>query len=220
MPLINSENSVYSYTMTHTLHVKAWSVAEDMTGRIKAVVYGPKFPSTSISIDQKEFTKMLKDAGESSIITLKGLDADHDVLIHEVQKNVVKGTIVHADLYAVQKGQKLKVHVPLVFVGVSAAVKTHGANLVKILHEVEVEADAKHLPHELEVDISSLVEIDDHILVSDLKIGTGVKVITPETDLIATASKPVEEVEESAPIDMDAIEVEKKGKKDEEESAE
>lgn len=207
--------------MTYTLQAQVFTPATDMTGRIKAVVYGPKFPSTPISVDAKDFTKLFKAAGESSVISLTGLDADIDVLIHEVQTNVVKGTIVHADLLALQKGQKITVHVPLVFIGVSGAVKTHGANLVKVLHEVEVEADAKHLPHEIEVDISTIAEIDDHILVSDLKIGTGVKILTNGTDVIATATKYVEEAEESTPIDMSAIEVsDQKGKKDDEESAE
>lgn len=217
----NARNSVYSYTMTYTLQAQAFTPASDMTGRIKAVVYGPKFPATSISVDAKEFTKLFKDAGESSVITLKGLDADQDVLIHEVQKNVVKGTIVHADLLALQKGQKITVHVPLVFTGVSGAVKAHGANLVKVLHEVEVEADAKHLPHEIEVDISVIAELNDQILVSDLKVGTGVKVLTGETEVVATAAKPVEEAEEPATLDMSAIEIsDQKGKKDDEDSAE
>lgn len=203
--------------MTYTLNAKAFTASEDMTGRIKAVVYGPKFPSTSISVDVKEFTKLFKDAGESSVITLTGLDHDQDVLIHDVQTNVVKGTIVHADLYALQKGQKITVHVPLVFTGVSAAVKSLGANLVKVLHEVEVEADAKHLPHEITIDIASLAELDDQILVSDIPAITGVEILTPGTDVIAIAAKPVEEAEEPAVLDMSAIEIsEKKGKKEEE----
>lgn len=207
--------------MTYTLQAQAFTPATDMTGRIKAVVYGPKFPATSISVDAKEFTKLFKAAGESSVIGLKGLDQDMDVLIHEVQTNVVKGTIVHADLLALQKGQKITVHVPLVFVGVSGAVKTHGANLIKVLHEVEVEADAKHLPHEIEVDVSAIAELEDQILVSDLKVGSGVKILTGESEVIATAAKQVEEEEESAPLDMSAIEIsDQKGKKDDEESAE
>lgn len=205
--------------MTHTLNAKVFSNTTDMTGQMKAVVYGPKFPSTSIVVDSKEFSKLFKEAGESSIITLKGLDGgDQDVLIHDIQKDVVKNVIVHADLYVVQKGQKITVHVPLVFTGVSAAVKTYGANLIKVLHEVEVEADAKNLPHEINIDISILENIDDHITVSDIKVGTGVKILTPDTEIVATASKPVEEAEEPAVVDMSAIEIsEKKGKKDEEE---
>jgi large subunit ribosomal protein L25 len=206
--------------MTHTLNAKVFATDTDMTGRIKAVVYGPKFPSTSITLDTKEFTKLFKAAGESSVITLKGLDDDQDVLIHEVQTNVVQGTIIHADLYVVQKGQKITVHVPLVFTGVSTAVKSFGANLVKVLHEVEVEADAKHLPHEISIDISVLANLDDQILVSDIPAMSGVEILTAGTEVIAIAAKPVEESEEPAVLDMSAIEIsEKKGKKDEEEVA-
>lgn len=204
--------------MKHTLQANVFATDTDMTGRIKAVVYGPKFPSTSITVDVKEFTKLFKEAGESSVIALKGLEKDLDVLIHDIQKNVVQGTIVHADLYVVQKGQKITVHVPLVFTGVSAAVKSLGANLIKVTHEVEVEADAAHLPHEITVDIASLENLDDQILVSDLKIGAGVKILTPETDVIAIAAKPVEEPEEPVVLDMSAIEIsDQKGKKDDEE---
>ncbi len=205
--------------MTYTLNAQAFHASTDMTGRIKAVVYGPKYPSTSITVDAKEFTKLFKAAGESSVITLTGLDADQDVLIHEVQTNVVKGTIIHADLYAVQKGQKITVHVPLVFTGVSPAVKL-GANLVKVLHEVEVEAEAKNLPHEITIDISSLVNMDDQITVSDIKAMTGVEILSGSDEVIAIAAKPVEEPEEPAVLDMSAIEIsDQKGKKDEEEAA-
>lgn len=204
--------------MTYTLNAQAFSAGADMTGRIKAVVYGPKYPSTSITVDVKEFTKLFKDAGESSVITVKGLDADQDVLIHDVQKDVVKGTIIHADLYALQKGQKITVHVPLVFTGVSAAVKL-GANLVKVLHEVEVEAEAKNLPHDITIDISSLENMDDQILVSDIKPMPGVEILSEGTEVIAIAAKPVEESEEPVVLDMSAIEIsDQKGKKDEEEA--
>lgn len=189
-----------------------------MTNKIKIVVYGPKFPSTSIVVDAKEFTKLFQDAGESSIITLKGLDKDQDVLIHDIQQDFLKGVIVHADLYVVEKGKKIQINVPLVFTGVSLAVKSLGANLVKVLHEIEIEAEAKDLPHELTVDLEKLAEIDDRILVSDVVLPSGVKLLSNEDDVVAIAAKHVEEEEEVAPIDMDAIEVsDQKGKKEEDE---
>lgn len=220
--MINMKNSVYSAIMTYTLQAQKIETATDLTGKMKAVVYGPKFPSTPIAVDAKEFFKLFKDAGESSIITLKGLDKDQDVLIHDVQKDHIKGTIVHADLYVIEKGKKVQVHVPLVFAGVSAAVKTGGANLVKVLHEIEIEAAAKDLPHELTVDLEKLVELEDQILVSDVVLPAGVTLISHGDEVVAIAAKPVEEVEEeSTPIDMDAIGVsDQKGKKEEEEAAE
>jgi large subunit ribosomal protein L25 len=189
-----------------------------MKNSIKAVVYGPAYPSTPLVINQKDFTKLYKAAGESSIVTLKGLDNDQDVLIHDIQINVRNGDIVHVDFYAVKKGQKIKVGVPLVFVGVSEAVKTYGADLIKNIFEVEIEAEAKDLPHEIEIDLSVLVEIDDNIKVGDIKAPKGVKILSNEDDVIVTVSKHEEEVEEvPTEIDMSAIEVsDAKGKKEEE----
>lgn len=208
--------------MTYTLQAQKIETTTDLKDGMKAVVYGPKFPSTPIVVNAKDFMKLFKEAGESSIITLKGLDKDQDVLIHDVQKDHLKGTIVHADLYVIEKGKKVQVHVPLVFAGVSAAVKTGGANLVKVLHEIEIEAAAKDLPHELTVDLEKLAEVEDQILVSDVALPAGVTLISHGEEVVAIAAKPVEEVEEEvAAIDMDAIGVsEQKGKKEEEESAE
>ncbi|MEN9604342.1 MAG: hypothetical protein RJB39_27 [Candidatus Parcubacteria bacterium] len=205
--------------MTYTLNAVKIEAGLDMTGKMKAVCYGAKFPSTPIAVDTKEFAKLYKDAGESSVITLKGLDKDQDVLIHDIQKDVVKGNIFHADLYVVEKGKKLHVHIPIIFTGVSNAVKALNADLVKVLHEVEVEAEAKDLPHEIEVDLAKLAEVEDQILVSDLPALPGVKYLTGADEVIVLAAKHKEEVEEEAAteIDMTAIEVsDQKGKKDEE----
>lgn len=208
--------------MTYILNVQKVNNDTDMTNNIKAVVYGPAYPSTALVINQKDFTKLYKEAGESSIVTLKGLDQDQDVLIHDIQRNVRNGDIVHVDFYAVKKGQKIKVGVPLVFVGVADAIKTHGADLIKNIFEVEIEAEAKDLPHEIEIDLSVLKEIDDNITVGDIKAPKGVKILDNEDDVIVTASKHEEEKEEEATeIDMSAIGVsDAKGKKDDEEVAE
>lgn len=204
--------------MTQTLNVQEFNKDIDMNGIIKAVVYGPAYPSTSIAINKKDFTKLYKEVGESTVITLTGLKANQDVLIHDIQKDVRNGDMLHVDFYAVQKGQKLTVNVPLVFIGVSEAVKNHGADLIKNVFEVEVEAEAKDLPHEIEIDLSSLKEIDDHITVADIKAPKGVKIMDNEDEVIVTVSKHEEEKEEvPTEIDMSAIEVSvEKGKKEEE----
>ena len=207
--------------MTQTLNVKPFSQSVDMTDSIKAVVYGPKFPSTSIVVNQKDFTKMYKLAGESTVVTLTGLDVDMDTLIHDIQKNVINGSIIHADFYALEKGKKITVHVPLLFVGTADAIKTHGADIIKNIFEVEVEAEAKDLPHEIEIDLSVLKEVDDHITIADIKAPKGVEILNHATDVIVTASKHEEEKEEDDVLDMSAIKVsDQKGKKDDEEVAE
>lgn len=188
-------------------------------GTMPAIVYGPKQEAIAVSIPSAEFEKVLKTAGESSVIELSGLGAPIQVLIHEVDRNPVTHAPRHADFYAIEKGAKVEVAVPLVFVGESPAVK-QGASMVKVIHELEIEAEAANLPHEIEVDISVLAAVGDQIHVSDLKIPKGVEVKAEADQVVVLIQEVAVEEETVAAVDMSAIEVEEKGKKEEEAAAE
>ena len=186
-------------------------------GELPAVFYGAGKESTPISISNLEFMKVWRGAGESSAVVVKTPEGDVDVLIHEVQMDPVRDLPIHVDFLAIDMKKKIKVNVALEFVGVSAAVKSGTGNLVKVLHKIEIEALPKDLPHNLEVDISKLATLQDNITVADIKLPEGVVAITPGTDIVASVVEQVEEKEEvAAPVDLSAIEVEKKGKKEEE----
>ncbi len=187
-------------------------------GQMPAVVYGPKQETIAISIPLLDFKRILRDEGESTVIDLEGLGKPMQVLIHEVDRDPVTENPRHADFYAIVKGSKVEVAVPLSFIGESAAVKA-GANLVKVMHELEIEAGAADLPHEIEVDISVLENVGDQIHVSDIKLPKGVTA-TVEGDEVVALVQEVESEEATAGPDMDAIEVEKKGKTEEAEEAE
>jgi len=188
------------------------------TGEIPAVFYGAGKATTSISVPIVEFKKAWKEAGESSTIKLSVDGKDVDVLIHEVQVHPVTEVPIHVDFLVIDMNKKIKVKVPLEFIGISNAVKNGLGNLVKVLYEVEIEALPKDLPHNLDVDISKLETVENQIFVSDIKLPTGIVVITNEHDVVASIILQVEEKEEVvvAPVDLSAIEVEKKGKKEEE----
>lgn len=181
-------------------------------GMVPAVVYGAHQESTPITIDAKVFAKVLREAGEATIVSLTGLGAALPVLIHEIDAEPLTGRPRHVDFYAVTKGEKIEVAIPLVFVGESLAVK-NGANLVKVLHEIEVEADPMSLPHEIEVDLSALAVIGDQIHAKALKLPVGVALVTDPEDVIALAQEVVEESASEAGS-IDSIEVEKKGKEE------
>jgi large subunit ribosomal protein L25 len=184
-------------------------------GQMPAVVYGPKQEALSIALPLLEFKRILRDEGESTVIDLQGLGKPMQVLIHEVDRDPVTSVPRHADFYAIEKGAKVEVAVPLSFVGESAAVKA-GGNLVKVMHELEIESEAADLPHEIEVDISTLENIGDQIHVSDIKLPKGVVAQVEGDEVVALIQEVEVEAEEtSAGPDMDAIEVEKKGKGDE-----
>ena len=191
--------------------------------KIPAVFYGPKAESTPVWVNEIDFLKVWKEAGESTVVTLTLDGVDHDTLIHEVDREPVKGKIRHVDFYVLEKGKKVEIAIPLEFIGVSEAVKTLGGTLVKVLHEVEIEAMPKDLPHTLEVDISSLVDFQSQVHAKDIKLPSGVTLKTDEEEVVALVMEAKEEeVEAPAEIDMSAIEVtDQKGKKEEgEESAE
>ncbi len=187
--------------------------------KIPAVFYGPKAESTPIWVNEVDFLRVWKEAGESTVVTLSLDGETHDTLIHDVNREPVRGAIRHVDFYVLEKGKKVEISIPLEFIGVSEAVKTLGGNLVKVLHEVEIEAMPKDLPHAIEVDISALVDFDSQIHAGDLKLPAGVVLKTDAEEVVALVAEAKEE-EEVAPaeIDMSSIEVtDKKGKKDEEE---
>jgi large subunit ribosomal protein L25 len=188
------------------------------SGKIPAVMYGPKNPSMAVSVNEVEFLKAFKQAGESTVIVAKIGNDEHETLVHDMDLDPVTDKIRHVDFYIIEKGKKVTLHVPLEFTGEAAAVKTLGGLLVKVLHEVEIEAMPKDLPHSINVDISKLVDFDAQIKASDLTMPAGVVLKTNPDEIIAIASAAKEETEEvTGPVDLSAIELsEKKGKKDEE----
>lgn len=187
-------------------------------GKIPAVVYGPKQEATPIELAVRDFAKVLETAGESTVVNLVVDGEGHNVLIHDVDHDPVTNTPRHADFYAIVKGQKVEVAIPLEFVNESAAVKG-GANLVKALHEITIKGDPMTLPHEILVDISKLANIGDQITAGDLALPAGIELVTYAEDVVVTALAAVEEKLED-PVtgpDMTAIETSvEKGKKEEE----
>lgn len=186
-------------------------------GKMPAVFYGKKSESTPITLLHKDFIKVWKQVGESGVVTIKTAEGTVDTLIHAVDLDPVSDIPRHADFYVFEKGKKREVSVPLEFVGVSPAVKDLGGSFVRSLHELKISADPQHIPHDIKVDISSLVDFDSQILAQDILLPVGVELIELPTEVVASAARPKEEeVEETAPVDLSSIEVEKKGKKEEE----
>ncbi len=186
-------------------------------GKLPVVMYGPKKESVSLVVDRSAFEKVLKAAGESSIVTLTGLDTPVDVLIHDVAFDARKGGIVHADLYAVEAGKEIVMHVPIEFIGEAPAVKL-GGTLTKVLHEIEIACMPQDIPQHIAVDVSSLDDFEKQIHISDIVVPKGVTIKNHKEEVVALVQAVAEESEEVATVDMSAIAVEKKGKSDSEEA--
>jgi large subunit ribosomal protein L25 len=192
------------------------------SGKLPAVMYGRKQESQALTIDAVQFKKVWSEAGESTVFTLNDGNEDHDALIHDVQVHPVTEEPLHVDFYIVEKGQVVTVNVPLEFVGIAPIEDQGGFQVMKILHEIEIEAKPKDLPHSIEVDISHMNSEDSQIAVKDLTLPSGVAATADPDEVVATVSATVEEVEETPAedVDLSAIEVEKKGKEEEAQEAE
>lgn len=192
-------------------------------GFLPAVIYGKKKEAESVAVREIDFMKLWKSAGESTIVELKLGPKTENVLIQDVALDPLKDKPIHADFYVVEMDKPIKVDVPLEFVGESEAVKGGGI-LVKVLHELKIEALPKDLPHEIKVDISALKVLADSMKIKDLSVPIGVNVLDNKDDTVVMVEAPraeeeVRAAETAEAPSLEAIEVVGKKPKAEEEEA-
>jgi large subunit ribosomal protein L25 len=189
-------------------------------GNIPAIIYGAGIENPmSVSVEREALKKAWKSAGGSSAVTLTIDGKNYEVLIHDIQIDPKTDNAVHIDFMALDKKTKVTVGVEIEFVGESPAIKSGAGTLEKMLHEVEVEALPADLPKSIIVDITKLENVGDQIHVKDLVITKGVEVKNDPEDTVVVITGLQQETETTAEVDLSAIEVEQKGKK-EDESAE
>jgi len=195
-------------------------------GIIPAVVYGVGTEPLNIEVAHNEFARMLKTAGESTIVEL-AIDGGKSlhVLIQDMQTDPLRDEFTHADFRAVDMNKKIEAEVKLAFVGESPAVKSMGGTLVHPLDEIRVRALPRDLVSHVDVDISKLVTFDDQISVKDLPVPEGVEVLEDADATVALVAAPrseaeLAELDKAVEIDVNAVEKVEKEKKEESENAE
>ncbi|MCD6178181.1 50S ribosomal protein L25/general stress protein Ctc [bacterium] len=194
-------------------------------GKLPAVLYGYKIKSIPLEVDYKDFEKVFREGGETSLISLKieGEKKTYHVLVHDIQRDPLSGKFIHVDFYQPSLTEKTEASIPLKFVGEAEAVKNLGATLVKNISELEVRALPQDLPHEIEVDISKLKTLDDHIKISDLKLPKEIEILRDPEEVIVSVVPPereeeIEEVSEEVKEEESKKPEEKEEEKEQEQS--
>jgi large subunit ribosomal protein L25 len=169
-------------------------------GRIPGVLYGAKRTATLVAVDSKEFEAKVGSIEGTHLIRLNSSTGELGgrlVLVKEVQRHPVQRSLIHADLYEVDVNSKLKLRVPLHFIGRAAGVDVGGI-LQPIKREVEVLCLPTEIPDYIEVDVSAL-GIHDALHISDLHAPTGVDLVLDTDEAVVTVLPPVvEEVKVAA----------------------
>ncbi len=162
-------------------------------GILPTNVYGKDVPSTALQVNLKEFIDIYKEVGETGLVDLEVDGKKRPVLIKNVQFEFRNNTPLHADFYQVNLKEKVKTMVPIELVGEAKAVAENIGTLIHPISEIEVEALPANLPEKIEVNIENLANIDDHLLVSDLRVPEGVTILTDPGQVIAKISEIVVE---------------------------
>ena len=176
-------------------------------GVIPAVLYGIGIKNVPVEVDEKEFEKVYKEAGESSLIFLEVDSKKYQVLIHDVAQDPVQEKFLHVDFYHPSSHKEVTAEVSLIFEGEEKIQKNLTGNLIKEIQAVEVKGLAQDLPKEIKVDLTNLKNIGDKIQIKDLKVLEKVKILRDleETVAVIVAAEKFEEekkiIEEEKPTE-------------------
>ncbi|GCE04495.1 50S ribosomal protein L25 [Dictyobacter aurantiacus] len=175
-------------------------------GLIPANVYGHKQDPMPIQLDAVIFDRLRRQHAARNIINLRLPDApEQTALIRHVQ-HAPTGEVLHVDFTRVSLRERLEVKVPLHFVGEAPGVKIQGGILLHLLDALTVECTAASIVESLDVDITSLEDIDSTLHAKDVKLPNGYKLVTDPEEPIVKVSAPRVELPETAAPEAEAAE--------------
>jgi large subunit ribosomal protein L25 len=172
-------------------------------------LYGSDVESSSMQADFKALIDALNETGFSIPITLA--DGENEVLAfaRNVQRHPLTEQILHVDFQVVNKEDEVEIEVPVNLLGESPAVKNLGGILIKLMETIKISSKVDQVPESIDLNIEGIESLEQSLLVSDIEVPDGVKVITDDTFAIARVIPPrieveeVDEVEDSLDSDSD-----------------
>jgi large subunit ribosomal protein L25 len=171
-------------------------------GIIPINLYGPNMDSISLQAEIAVLRHLINKAGRNALISLKieGDKKTKQVMLRDVQRNALNGKLLHVDLFQVDMSHKLRVEVPIMFIGVSPAAKGKGNMLIENLSSLHVEALPADIPQHIEVDISVLIALGQAIHVRDLKTDAKAVILNDPGQIIVKIMEAKVEVEPEAVV--------------------
>jgi large subunit ribosomal protein L25 len=194
-------------------------------GDVPAVLYSRRGEPVILQANNRELLRVLQRAGGSRLVKLNiaGAKETPMALVREVQREPIKGAVLHVDFFGVSMTEAIKVEIPIRYDGVSPAVARNEGVLIHSMDTIEIECLPGDLIDAVAIDVSTLENVGDVIRVSDLKVPAAVKLLADSEATVARVSYLAGE-EAEAPAGAEAVvaepEVIKKGKAEEEEAEE
>lgn len=172
-------------------------------GQVPAILYGYGLDeATSVSVDALELEQVLHTKAGSNVLIDLRLDGEaHLALAREIQRHVVRGDILHVDLYVVSRDQFIEVEVPIHLLNDDEVSRDTGGVVQQILRSVPMRVRPLEVPTAIELDVAGMT-IGDVKRVEDLDLPADAELaIEPDRALVSIAApdileEPTEEVEE------------------------
>ncbi len=177
-------------------------------GFIPGHVFGNQLETEHVTVKLSDFLPVFKQAGETGLIDLRiGAEKVRPVLIREVQHEPVKGKPLNISFYQVNLKEKVQVPVPIVLIGEEPESVHMGETIVlQNLSEVQVEALPTDLIENIEVDITSLKNVDDAITVGQLNYNRELITLLAEEEEVVVKLAPAVTEEMKALLEEQAAE--------------
>jgi len=157
-------------------------------GLVPAVFYGKDKEPVQITVSAMDLSKVY---GPGQHYTLLDLEIDgkggNPALVHETQKDIIKGDVLHVDFLAIAEDTKVKVDVPIRLEGTAYGVKTEGASLFAPTRKIKIKCLPSQIPSEFVVDISEFRANHTHYL-QDVDLG-GAEAVTAPRAVLVTLGK-------------------------------
>ncbi len=158
-------------------------------------LFGPSIEPQALQCETTMLQKIITRAGMTRPIELKIGDEkeSNHVFIREIQKHPISRQLIHVDFYQVRKGGKIRVAVPIILVGEAPAAKLKGSMLIRGVSSLDIECLPEKLPSQIEVDISSLKELEQTIYVKDIALDPDITVHIDSEQIVVRVSETKEE---------------------------
>jgi len=147
--------------------------------KVPAIIYGGNAPPMALVMEHNKVMHSLEnEAFYSHILTIKIDGKAEKAVLKDLQRHPYKPAILHLDLQRVNADEKLRMNVPLHFIGedVAPGVKQAGGVISHLINDVEIACLPRDLPEFIEVDVSGL-ELNETLHLSDLKLTSGVDLV-------------------------------------------
>jgi large subunit ribosomal protein L25 len=165
-------------------------------GIVPGVLYGPTIDSIPLQVEWTVLRPALRQAGGSSLIALSIDGEEHNALVRNVQRDPLRGDVLHIDFYRVRMDVAIRTEVPIITVGDDSQITELGGVVAQEMTSIMVECLPGDLPPHVEVDLSVLEEVGDSIQVNKLPVLDGVTYMANDDDTVVSSTYPRAVIEE------------------------